>query len=382
MTDADKTARSVFVGNIPYDVTEEKLKEIFSEVGPVLSFKIVFDRESGKPKGYGFCEYQDVDTAQSAIRNLNGHEISGRVLRVDSASISSERQREAAANVPQIGQESIYGEAVEPAQAPEAISRAVASLPPEQMFELMKQMKVCIQNNPIEGRQMLLQNPQLAYSLLQALVVMKVVDPNTAVTMLQKSNNQPPVLVPQEQPILQRAGPMPGPLPGAGIVAGQLPGLGQMPGRGIQFPPRPPIHPSVEGPWGGPPKAPVPLQQSVTAQDVDFRAAARDMDMRTMPSNFPAPVPEPDARFAREPRPVPVPVPAPQREPRPPAPQSRGPPQPVVPAPGGPSGTDQEKAALIMQVLQLSDEQIALLPPEQRHSIMVLKEQIARSQGR
>ena len=61
-------------------------------------YRIVFDRESGKPKGYGFCEYQDVDTAQSAIRNLNGHEISGRVLRVDSASISSERQREAGSN--------------------------------------------------------------------------------------------------------------------------------------------------------------------------------------------------------------------------------------------------------------------------------------------
>ena len=41
-----------------------------------------------------------------------------------------------------------YGDSVEPGQAPEAISKAVASLPPEQMFELMKQMKMCIQNNP------------------------------------------------------------------------------------------------------------------------------------------------------------------------------------------------------------------------------------------
>lgn len=48
-----------------------------------------------------------------------------------------------------------------------------------------------------------------------------------------------------------------------------------------------------------------------------------------------------------------------------------------------PSGaTDQEKAALIMQVLQLSDEQIAMLPPEQRQSILVLKEQIAKSTQR
>lgn len=70
------------------------------------------------------------------------------------------------------------------------ISKAVSSLPPEQMFELMQQMKQCIQNNPNEARQMLLQNPQLAYALLQALVVMRVVDPNNALTMLQKGPGQ------------------------------------------------------------------------------------------------------------------------------------------------------------------------------------------------
>ena len=44
------------------------------------------------------------------------------------------------------------------------------------MFELMQQMKQCVQNNPNEARQMLLQNPQLAYALLQALVVMRAVE--------------------------------------------------------------------------------------------------------------------------------------------------------------------------------------------------------------
>lgn len=72
-------------------------------------------------------------------------------------------------------EQSPYGDPVDPDKAPEAISKAVASLPPEQMFELMKQMKECIINNPQEARDMLLKNPQLAYALLQALVVMRYV---------------------------------------------------------------------------------------------------------------------------------------------------------------------------------------------------------------
>lgn len=45
-------------------------------------YRLVYDRETGKPKGYGFCEYQDVETAQSAMRNLNNYDFNGRPLRV------------------------------------------------------------------------------------------------------------------------------------------------------------------------------------------------------------------------------------------------------------------------------------------------------------
>ena len=197
--DSDKSSRSVFVGNIPYEATEEKLKEVFSEVGVVNSFKLVYDRENGKPKGYGFCEFKDAETALSAMRNLNGYEIGGRTLRVDSASTEKNKMeqlvggggggggggrgvgveipppQQLAMDVPPPGPGDMgpYGMSTEPEKAPEAISKAVASLPPEQMFELMKQMKACIQNNPQEARVMLNQNPQLAYALLQAQVVMR-----------------------------------------------------------------------------------------------------------------------------------------------------------------------------------------------------------------
>lgn len=57
----------------------------------VSTCRLVFDRESGKPKGYGFAEYQDQETAMSAMRNLNGRELHGRSLRVDHA--TSEKNR-------------------------------------------------------------------------------------------------------------------------------------------------------------------------------------------------------------------------------------------------------------------------------------------------
>uniref|UniRef100_H3B855 Cleavage stimulation factor subunit 2 n=1 Tax=Latimeria chalumnae TaxID=7897 RepID=H3B855_LATCH len=204
----DRSLRSVFVGNIPYEATEEQLKDIFSEVGPVVSFRLVYDRETGKPKGYGFCEYQDQETALSAMRNLNGREFSGRALRVDNA--ASEKNKEELKSLgtgaPII--ESPYGDSVLPDEAPESISRAVASLPPEQMFELMKQMKLCIQNSPQEARNMLLQNPQLAYALLQAQVVMRIVDPEIALKMLHRQTNVPS-LAPSGQPAPVPNAPLP-----------------------------------------------------------------------------------------------------------------------------------------------------------------------------
>ncbi|GAA5852699.1 hypothetical protein JCM8547_002593 [Rhodosporidiobolus lusitaniae] len=78
-------SKVVFVGNLPFDYTEEQFVEVFSSVGPVVSFRLVFDHNTGKPKGFGFCEYRDADTAASALRNLQGVEIGGRGLRLDFA---------------------------------------------------------------------------------------------------------------------------------------------------------------------------------------------------------------------------------------------------------------------------------------------------------
>ncbi|XP_053439815.1 cleavage stimulation factor subunit 2 tau variant [Nycticebus coucang] len=216
----DRSLRSVFVGNIPYEATEEQLKDIFSEVGSVVSFRLVYDRETGKPKGYGFCEYQDQETALSAMRNLNGREFSGRALRVDNA--ASEKNKEELKSLGPAAPiiDSPYGDPIDPEDAPESITRAVASLPPEQMFELMKQMKLCVQNSHQEARNMLLQNPQLAYALLQAQVVMRIMDPEIALKILHRKIHVTP-LIPGKSQSVSGPGPGPGLCPGPNVLLNQ-----------------------------------------------------------------------------------------------------------------------------------------------------------------
>ena len=59
------------------------LWEIFGRAGQVVNFRLVYDKETGRPKGFGFLEYTDVDAAAAAVRNLNEFELNGRTLRVD-----------------------------------------------------------------------------------------------------------------------------------------------------------------------------------------------------------------------------------------------------------------------------------------------------------
>ncbi|MCO5563494.1 hypothetical protein L7F22_017137 [Adiantum nelumboides] len=82
---ASQTGARVFVGNIPMYASEEEVFEALSVFGPVVTFKLVVDRPTGRPKGYGFCDFRDEETALSAQRNQKGAALChGRQLRVGS----------------------------------------------------------------------------------------------------------------------------------------------------------------------------------------------------------------------------------------------------------------------------------------------------------
>jgi nucleolin len=74
---------TVFVGNLPWDATEEALREVFAGVGEVTGVRIALDRETGKPRGFGHVEFSSTEEAQKAVEEVNGFNFNGRDLRVD-----------------------------------------------------------------------------------------------------------------------------------------------------------------------------------------------------------------------------------------------------------------------------------------------------------
>ncbi|MDE6978148.1 MAG: RNA-binding protein [Helicobacter sp.] len=82
---------SIYVGNITYNATERDIEGLFSQFGEVASVKLINDRETGRPKGFGFVE-MDAEAANKAIESLDGKEFKGRNLRVNQARSRDERK--------------------------------------------------------------------------------------------------------------------------------------------------------------------------------------------------------------------------------------------------------------------------------------------------
>jgi RNA recognition motif-containing protein len=74
----------IYVGNLPYSATEDELRELFAAHGEVQSVSLVNDRETGRPRGFGFVEMAS-EEAEAAIQALDGSQMGGRTLKVNEA---------------------------------------------------------------------------------------------------------------------------------------------------------------------------------------------------------------------------------------------------------------------------------------------------------
>ncbi|GAA6009540.1 hypothetical protein JCM11491_003595 [Sporobolomyces phaffii] len=411
-------SKVVFVGNLPFDYTEEQFVEVFNSVGPVVSFRLVFDHNTGKPKGFGFCEYRDADTAASALRNLQGVEVGGRGLRLDFADTDDSppskrggfgggrnfggggggygapggqgfappQQQHGYAgggggggmSGPPLGAPTGPGggfaangpppvQAIPPPMLPggtqprplppgiplepgksstDKITETIGTMAPGQLLDVMSQMKALVIASPYEARALLTSNPQLSYALFQAMLCMGIVDPA----------------------LLSKAFPSAFP---AG--AGRPPPNPAAPYSSAP----PPAAYGAASAYGAPPTSygtPPPPPQGPAAGPYNYQRSGPP------PSNIPPPpVAGGNGYGGYGPSAGAPPVAA-----KPPA-ASNYPAHPASAAPPGPSATPQatpDQAALIQQVLSMTEAQIASLDENSRNTILQIRQQAQRAMGR
>ena len=87
-------AKKLYVGNLPFNASEDELREAFERCGEVVSVRIITDRDTGRSRGFGFVEMAGSDV-DGAIKELDGRDFGGRTLRVSEA-----REREGGAGAP------------------------------------------------------------------------------------------------------------------------------------------------------------------------------------------------------------------------------------------------------------------------------------------
>ena len=268
MPSGSNRTRTVFIGNISFDATEDELRTLFSSVGPVVNLRLVVDRETGKRKGFGFAEYSDTETALAAVRNLNEFDIHGRALRVniaeqDTKTTNSEsatmgnRKRKGGepwggAGAPGIGSDprgggggAIGGDPRATAPLAETylppsadpIASYVEKLGRAQMFELALQAKHFALSQPDEAARLMATNPSAVAAL--NLVLDRLAGPHW----------------PPQQATFGGTGPL------AGITSSQPAAPMRASGGGGMIPPPAPVITKTEPPPPPPPAMPAAEQR-------------------------------------------------------------------------------------------------------------------------
>ncbi|RMZ83179.1 hypothetical protein DV738_g1366, partial [Chaetothyriales sp. CBS 135597] len=209
--------KSVFIGNVPFSITEEQLKDLLGQAGPVVRLRMLMNPDTGKPRGYGFADFIDADSAAAAVRNLNGLDIQGRKIRVDwptgshgdkelshvsggGALDAADHTQAPPSAAPNALPPLPSGTDLPPnLKVSDSISATLNALPPAQLLDALTQMKAMALSEPAKATELLTQAPQLSYAIFQALILMNLVDPSVLAQVVQQASQQTQAPPPQQQ---------------------------------------------------------------------------------------------------------------------------------------------------------------------------------------
>ncbi|KAF9765021.1 Cleavage stimulation factor subunit 2 [Nosema granulosis] len=165
-----KNGCSVFVGNIDFEVPEEKVIEELGAVGRVVSFKLVMDKNTNKSKGFGFCEYESPLIAEKAIKNLN-ITLNGRQLIINYADSDTPTKQPLEADSTDV----------------DNLVSVLNNMDRDNLKEVLLYLKKLAIDRPSYFKDLLVKNPNLVYALLYACKMLKLCDPNLIENFVKKS---------------------------------------------------------------------------------------------------------------------------------------------------------------------------------------------------
>lgn len=166
-----KNGCSIFVGNIDFDVPEDKIIEELSAVGKVVNFRLVYDRSTGRSKGYGFCEYESPMIAERALQNLkivfNGREVKCNYAEND-----------------------LPVKIKEPETQPLEIDNLVSvleSMDKDNLKDVLLYLKRLAIDQPSYLKSLLNENPQLVFAIFHSMQSLKLVDDSIVLDLVKNS---------------------------------------------------------------------------------------------------------------------------------------------------------------------------------------------------
>ncbi|GAV02401.1 hypothetical protein RvY_12972 [Ramazzottius varieornatus] len=319
----DPNGRTIRIRNLALDTSEDDLRRIFSQLGVVADLWVVIDKFENQ-LGLAYCEFRDVQAVHIAVSHLNGVSFKGTQIQIEP--IPNNLWKDERMRIYRAIEDTRSGRdgAAETFEAQNTVNGSsssndisgdtLANLNSEQMFNLMHQMRLCIEADPVGVERSLLKNFSLSAAMLYALLMMKMVDPQEAFDIL--TQEEPPE-VPSSISTVGTSVPTP-----------------------VSVLQPPPVISS----------APLPAS-----------AMPHDPRQARMAGSY--------GGAAHQPAPAPMMSPTRGHRPGPPTGHS---------SEQEPNQIEMERAGMLMQLIQMSDAQLAALAPDHRQAVLMLREQLAR----